>query len=54
MLNHMTVRQGQHFVSRETKSILHEQKLSACHTVIGANFNILYMDPDTAKKCLGY
>ena len=32
----------------------HEQKLSTCHTVTGAIFNILYMDVDTAEKCLGY
>lgn len=41
-------------VSRETKSILHERKLSAFHAVIGATFNILYINPDTAEKCRVY
>lgn len=44
----------QHCVSRETKSILHERKLSAFHAVIGATFNILYINPDTAEKCRAY
>lgn len=35
----------QRCVSRETKSILHERKLSAFHAVIGATFNKLYINP---------
>lgn len=34
--------------------MLYEQQPSAFHTVIGATFNILYMNPDTAEKCLAY
>lgn len=44
----------QRCVSRKTKSIHHERKLSAFHTVIGATFNILYINPDTAEKCRAY